>query len=64
MTDPRLGQKVKCTVREVISVLDGDGIVTKIDGDYCTVKFLTRELKIHKSALMPASVSERENLHV
>ena len=48
-----VGQSVICTVPEILSILDHEGIVMAVEGDYCLVKFLTKNKRINKIALRP-----------
>tara|TARA_Y100000592_G_C5292944_1_gene231724 strand:+ start:347 stop:520 length:174 start_codon:yes stop_codon:yes gene_type:complete len=48
-----VGQSVICTVPEILSILDHEGIVMAVEDDYCLVKFLTKNKRINKIALRP-----------
>jgi hypothetical protein len=46
-----IGQSVYCEVWELLSILDKEGRILDIEGDWCLVVFTSGIKRIHKQAL-------------
>tara|TARA_R100000808_G_C2121069_1_gene132354 strand:+ start:775 stop:1089 length:315 start_codon:yes stop_codon:yes gene_type:complete len=48
-----IGQPVHCNVWELLSIIDHEGIVVNIDGEFCIVRFKSGTKRIHQRGLEP-----------
>ena len=47
-----IGQSVYCDVWELLSIVDTEGRIMDIDGDWCLVQFTSGIKRIHKRGLV------------
>ena len=47
-----IGQSVYCDVWELLSIVDTEGRIMDIDGDWCLVQFTSGTKRIHKKGLV------------